>query len=290
MKPRAFNGRPRVLLLAPVYALLIFGALVTLVPFVWLVCSAVKANEDFFSSLFLPGGDGFLGVAWDRLTLANFKRLFLELGFGKNVLNSFFYSSVHAVLSTIICMMAGYALSKFDFPARRFLNRLVLIALVIPVSLLLAPVYQLLHQFRLLDSYAAVLLPGLAPAFGVFLFREAIANSVSNDLLESARIDGSGEARIFFSIVVPLVRPMAGAFLLLSFLGTWNNFISPQVVLQTPEKLPLAVAIVHLKGLYSQDYGMLMAGTLVSIAPVVCLFLLLQREFISGLTRGAVKE
>jgi ABC-type glycerol-3-phosphate transport system permease component len=108
--------------------------------------------------------------------------------------------------------------------------------------------------------------------------------------MEAARMDGCGEIRIFFTLIVPLVRPMMGAFLLITFLGAWNNFIHPQIILQTPEKFPLAVAIAQLKGLYSTDYGLLMAGTVVSIAPVMGLFLLLQKDFIAGLTSGAVKE
>jgi len=112
---------------------------------------------------------------------------------------------------------------------------------------------------------------------------------VPNEVLDAARIDGAGEFRVFFGMVIPLVRPMLGAFLLITFLGTWNNFISPQVVLQSSEKFPLSVAIAQLKGVYSQDYALQMAGTLVSIAPVLCLFLLLQKEFISGLISGAVK-
>ena len=113
--------------------------------------------------------------------------------------------------------------------------------------------------------------------------------SVPDELIEAARIDGAGEARIFFELVLPLVRPMLGAFLLISFLGAWNNFVGPQIVLQSPELQPLSVAINNLRGVYGNDYGLIMAGTLVSIAPVMCLFLLLQAEFISGLTSGAVK-
>ena len=114
-------------------------------------------------------------------------------------------------------------------------------------------------------------------------------NTVPKELLESARIDGAGEFRIFFIIVVPLVRPMIGAFLLITFLGAWNNFIGPQIVLQEAELFPLSVTINNLRGIYQTEYGLIMSGTLLSIAPVMCLFLLLQREFISGLTSGAVK-
>jgi ABC-type glycerol-3-phosphate transport system permease component len=112
---------------------------------------------------------------------------------------------------------------------------------------------------------------------------------VPPQLLEAARIDGAGELRIYFEIALPLLRPMVGAFLLITFLGTWNNFIGPQIVLQTPERFPLAVAVSQLRGVYYQDYGLQMAGTLVSVFPVLALFLLLQNEFIAGLTTGAVK-
>ncbi|MFZ9683073.1 MAG: carbohydrate ABC transporter permease, partial [Cephaloticoccus sp.] len=118
---------------------------------------------------------------------------------------------------------------------------------------------------------------------------QAMINGVPRELLEAARIDGAGEARIFFELVLPLVRPMMGAFLMISFMGTWNNFISPQIILQSPDLQPLSVALNNLKGLYGTDYGLIMAGTIVSISPVMCLFLLLQREFIAGLTGGAVK-
>ena len=128
-----------------------------------------------------------------------------------------------------------------------------------------------------------------APAFGVFLFRQATISSVPWELLEAARMDGCGEGRLFAQVVLPLVRPMVGTFLMITFLGVWNNFIGPQVVLQSPEMFPLSVAVAQLRGLYYQDYGLQMAGTLVAILPVLALFLLLQREFVSGLTAGAVK-
>ena len=196
---------------------------------------------------------------------------------------------MHAILTVLFCSMGGYALSKLEFKGREFVTTLVLTALIIPGTLLLAPGFQLLYQLGLLNTYTGLLLPGLTPAFGVFLFRQAMLNGVPRELIEAARIDGAGEARIFFELVLPLVRPMMGAFLMISFMGTWNNFINPQIVMQSPELQPLSVALNNLKGLYGSDYSLIMAGTIVSIAPVMCLFLLLQREFIAGLTGGAVK-
>ncbi len=279
----------RRLSLIPLYALLSVFALLTLLPFLWMAASAVKNREDFFTSLFLPGGDGWLGIGWDRLTGENFVRLFTEFPVARALLNSFFLSSVTSSLATLACAMGGYALARFSFPGRGLVLGLVLGALIIPAALLIAPGYQLLYQLNLLNSYAGLILPALAPAFGVFLFRQAMLNTVPRELLECARLDGAGEFRIFFTIVIPLVRPMIGAFLLITFLGAWNNFIGPQIVLQEPESFPLSVTINNLRGIYSTDYGLIMSGTLVSIAPVMCLFLLLQKEFISGLTSGAVK-
>lgn len=277
------------LLLFPIYVALIFAAALTLVPFFWLLCAAFKTNADVFSSNFLPSGDGLFGVAWDRLTVANFGRLFRELGIGRAVVNSVFLASTSALLATFFCALAGYALAKFRFAGRDWVQSLVLASLVVPGSLLMAPGYKLLYDLGLLDTFAGLIIPGLTPAFGVFLFRQAMVNAVPATLLESARIDGAGEFRIFFTIVLPLVRPMIGAYLMITFLGTWNNFVGPQIVLQNPDNFPLSVAINQLRGLYGTDYGLIMSGTLVSIAPVLALFLLLQKEFIAGLTAGAVK-
>ncbi|MDX2115897.1 MAG: carbohydrate ABC transporter permease [Planctomycetota bacterium] len=271
-----------------VYVTLTAAAIITAVPFVWMICAALKTNEDFFTALFLPLRETG-GVAWDRLTLSNFTRLFTEHGFAGAMLNSVFLSSTTAVLATLSASMAGYALARFEFKGRSLVIAVVLGVLVVPGTVLLAPSYQLLFQLGLLDTFTGLILPAAAPAFGVFLFRQAVISSVPAQLIEAARIDGAGEWRIYFQIALPLLRPMVGAFLLVTFLGAWNNFIGPQIVLQTPERFPLAVAVSLLRGVYYQDYGLQMAGTLVSVVPVLALFLLLQKEFIAGLTSGAVK-
>lgn len=272
-----------------VYALLILCAVITLVPFAWMLTAALKNKTDFFTSVFLPRGEGFLGIAWDHVTLENFRRLLVELPIPRALLNSIFLSAMVSLGATLFCAMGGYALARFSFRSRAWLTTLVLGAAIIPPSLLLAPGFELVWRLGLLDTYAGFLIPALAPAFGVFLFRQAMLNGVPAELIESARLDGCGEIRIFFQLVVPIVRPMIGAFIILSFLGTWNNFIGPQLIMQSAERQPLAVAMNNLRGVYGTDYGLVMAGTVVSIAPIMVLFLLLQKEFISGLTAGAVK-
>jgi len=272
-----------------IYAFLTVFSILTLIPFFWLFTASIKNSADFFQYLFFPVEDGFPWVAVDRLSFQNFVLLFTEHHFSRAIMNSTFYASVTSLLGTLFAAMSGYALAKFEFRGRGFFTNWVLAALIIPAPLLLAPGYELLYHLGMLNSFWGLILPGLAPAFGVFLFRQAMLNTVPSELLESARIDGAGEIRIFFSIVLPLIRPMMGAFMMITFLGAWNNFIQPQVVMQSQENFPLAVAIAHLRGYYTPDWGLITSGTIVSIAPPMVLFLLLQKEYLSGLTSGAVK-
>ena len=268
---------------------LCIAALVVLLPFAWLLCAGLKNSADFFTSSFLPRGDGAAGIAWDRITLDNYKNLFAIPGFARAILASLFLSSVTALFATLICAMSGYALARLEFAGRTLVTWLVLAAMIIPPPLLVAPGFRVLFSLGLLDSFAGLIIPAIAPAFGVYLFRQAVLSSVPRELVEAARSDGCGEIRAFFKIVLPLVRPMTSAFLLITFLGVWNNYLTPQVVMQSEGKFPLSVMIAQLKNVYYQDYGLLMAGTLVSIVPVAALFLFLQRDFVAGLTSGAVK-
>ena len=256
------------------------------------VAEAFPPGEAFAEYRIAAGNPrGRFGIAWGQLTAEHYRRLFRDISppFMRHALNSFFFASVSALLATLCSAMGGFALAKYRFRGRGALTTIVLGCLIVPGTVMLAPLYQLIFRLGLLDTYAGLILPGLAPAFGVFLFRQAMLNGLPDELMEAARIDGCGEGRMFFAIALPMVRPMISAFLLITFLGAWNNFVWPQIILQSPEQLPLAVAIAQLNDVYAVDYGMLMAGTLTSILPVLILFLLLQKEFIAGLTSGAVK-
>ena len=279
-----------------VYALLSAYASITLVPFVYLVFSAFKSKESFFTFVLwptVPGTDespsAWYSVDWSGFTLDHWYTLFFEAGIIRATVNSFFISSVTAILATLFSAMGGYALAKYKFKGQAAATWIVLGSLVVPFALLIAPGYQLLYWLGLLDTYSGLILPGIAPAFGVYLFRQAFISSMPNALIEAARIDGCGDIRIFFQVALPMVRPMVGAFLLITYLATWNNFISPQIVIQSAEKMPLSVFVAQLRGPYDTQYGLIMAGTLVAIFPVLVLFLMLQRDFIAGLTAGAVK-
>jgi ABC-type glycerol-3-phosphate transport system permease component len=272
-----------------VYLLLVVFAAITLVPFVYLLFSAFKSQDSFFSFVLWPTNGRWYDVDWDGFTLSHWRTLFFEAGILRATVNSFFISSVTAILATLFSAMGGYALAKYRFRGRAIVTWLVLGALVIPFALLIAPGYQLLYWLGLLDTYTGLILPGIAPAFGVYLFRQAFISSMPDALIEAARVDGASDIRIFFQIALPMVRPMIGAFLLITYLATWNNFISPQIVIQSADKLPLSVFVAQLRTPYGTQYGLIMAGTLVAVFPVLVLFLLLQRDFIAGLTAGAVK-
>ena len=270
------------------HVMLILFAAIIMIPFVYMALASIKTTTGNASGLFLPFDDHGR-ILWDTFTLQNYADLFHRENVPSQIVNSFFFASVTSLLATLICAMGGYALAMFNFKGRQLLTSFVLAALVIPATLLIAPAYQLVYRFGLLDTLAGLILPAIAPAFLVFLFRQAMLSSLPMELLEAGRIDGCGEIRMFFTIALPLVRPMVSASLLITFIGSWNNFISPQVILQSPQNFTLSVAVAQLKDVYAQNYGMLMAGTVVSVLPVMILFLLLQKEFISGLTSGAVK-
>jgi ABC-type glycerol-3-phosphate transport system permease component len=274
-------GRARSLVL---HAALIALALATLTPFFWLVCATLKTKGDFFAYSFLP---------WDhldRLTVDNYGALFRTQPFLVWMFNSIFLASAHTVLVVTLSSLGGFALAKYRFRWRRPLMLVMLATMLVPGQVLLLPNYEVMYRLGWLNTYAAILVPGAVSVFGMFLFRQAMLG-VPDELLQAARVDGCSELRIWWDVALPVVRPMVGAYTLLSFLGAWNSFLWPQVVLQDARKytLPIGLANMMNQPEYQTEYGILMAGTLLSILPVVVLFFVLQRDFVAGLASGAVK-
>jgi ABC-type glycerol-3-phosphate transport system permease component len=159
---------------------------------------------------------------------------------------------------------------------------------MIPGQVTMAPSYELLYRMGFVDTYHGLLIPGAVSVFGIFLFRQSILQ-IPSELIHAARIDGCSEFRIYRDIIMPVSRPMIGAFCLISFMGAWNSFLWPQVLLHSNTRFTLPIGLNQMIGLYQQQYGMLMAGTLLSVLPVIILFFVLQKEFVAGLTAGAVK-
>jgi len=277
--------KPNRLVTLLIHAALIIFALVSLGPLVWLVCATLKRGDDLFTYAFLP---------WDRLqnlSLQNFRDLFAKESFGRWVVNSIFLASTHTAVVVTLSSLGGFALAKYEFRFKRTLMALMLGTMLLPSQVLLPSSYELMDKFGWINSYLAVLVPGAVSVFGLILFKQAIETTVPDELLAAGRVDGCSELRLWWDVVMPVVRPMTGALTLMSFLGAWNSFLWPQIVLQDEGKYTLPIALANMAGLpeYQTDYGVLMAGTLVGVAPVVLLFAVLQKEFIAGLSSGAVK-
>jgi ABC-type glycerol-3-phosphate transport system permease component len=208
--------------------------------------------------------------------------------FWQYIVNSVFLASAATMITLFFASLGGYALAKFRFAGRSQLLAFMLLSMMIPGILFLAPVYQIIYKLGWVDSYLALLVPGAASVFGMFLFRQAMVH-VPDDLIEAGRMDGCSEFGIYYNLAMPLVRPMSGAFCLVTFMGSWNSFLGPQIYIHSQMKLPLPVILNQYVGFYNQEYGVFLAGTLLAIIPPAILFFALQKEFISGLTSGAVK-
>ena len=274
MRPDALTRVRRAL----VYVLLSAFASITLVPLVWLVAASTKAPADLFHYTFFA----------PRIGLSNFTLLFQKVHFVRYLMNSVFIAGASVMVQLFFSSLAGFALAKYEFRGKKPVMILMVSTMLIPGQVVMAPLYTLLYRLGLVDQYLGLIVPGAVSVFGIFLFRQSILQ-VPDELLHAARIDGCSELRIYWDIVMPISRPMIGAFCLISFMGSWNSFLWPQILLHQEERFTLPILLNQLIGLYTQQYGMLMAGTLLSILPVVVLFLLLQKEFVAGLTAGAVK-
>lgn len=282
---RCFNKIGRVGL----FSIVALGALLTLLPFVWLLCASVKSSEDFFVYNFLPHeADAWWNILVDRITLSNFHKLFSEIHFHRYALNSVFVATTQTCLIVLFSSMGGFALAKYRFAGMHVIVTIMLLSMMIPGEVLLAPTYELLYHLGWIDSFLALIIPGSVSVLAMFLYRQSMLG-VPNDLLDAARVDGSSEFRIYAEIVMRACKPMTGAIVLMTFLANWNAFLWPQIILQSDAKYTLPVILAQMIGTYQQDYGVVMAGTVVSVVPVVVLFFVLQREFVGGLVTGALK-
>jgi len=262
------------------YVALTACSVLMLTPLVWLVAACLKKPDDLFSYLFFP--------PVGKLSVQNFGALFTEISFMRFLMNSCFVSGVTVMVQLFFASLGGFALAKYEFRGKKPIMILMLATMMIPGQVMLGPLYELIYHIGFMDSYLGLIVPGCVSVFGMFLFRQSMLQ-IPDDLLEAGRIDGCSEFGLYWNVALPVSRLMTGAFCLISFMGTWNSFLWPQIVLHTQERATLPIALTQMVGLYSQKYGVLMAGTFLSILPVVILFFVLQKEFISGLTAGAVK-
>lgn len=262
------------------YALLVLGALLALTPMLWMLsASMMPAGEaSTFPPHFLPS----------RPTLEHYTDLFTRLSLGRYLFNSALIAIVVTGASLAVNSLAGYAFAKLRFRGRDRLFRALSAGLVLPVQVSMLPLFLLLKNLGLINTYWGVIIPGLASIFGIFLVRQ-YALSIPDEMLDAARVDGASELRIFWSIVVPGILPILATLAIWTFLATWNDFMWPLIVLTDDELQTLPVALASLSREHVQDNELMMAGSVLTIAPALIVFLVLQRHYIQGLMLGSVK-
>lgn len=261
-----------------------------IVPVVWVFVNSTKNNEQLFStfSLWFP----------DKWNLtSNLSALFTQDGgvFLTWTRNTVFYSITSAVGSTLVCAMGGYAIARFNFKGKIFVEASTLSMVMVPATVLVMPLYLMLSKLNMVNTVWAVILPSLLSPFGVFLVKVFIESSIPDEILQSARIDRAGEFRIFWQIVLPMLRPALVTVFLFSLVSSWNNFFLPLVMLSEQKYYPLTVGLTAWFAQASQEGGnsilfnLVITGSLVAIIPLIISFIFLQRYWQGGLTAGSVK-
>ncbi len=262
------------------HAALVACASLTAFPLLWMVSASFMAPGESNSvpPPLLPA----------HPTGEHYAALFRGLRLGGYLLNSVLVSVGATLASLLLNSMAGYAFAKLRFPGREAIFRVLVAGLVIPAQVAMLPLFLLLKWLGLVNTLMGVALPGFASIFGIFLVRQ-YALSIPDDLLDAARIDGASELRIYRTVVLPLLRPILVTLALFTFMGTWNDFMWPLIVLTDDAKYTLPVALASLSGEHVQDTELMMAGATLTVAPVLGLFILLQRHYVQGIMLGGVK-
>ncbi|MDS4022789.1 MAG: carbohydrate ABC transporter permease [Candidatus Competibacter sp.] len=262
------------------YGLLAVGLALALAPLLWMIAA----------SLMPPGeANSYPPRLWpSAVTFEHYNALFSRLDLARYLLNSTLLAGAVTAISLIVNSMAGYAFAKFRFRGRDRLFRGLLAALVIPAQVAMLPLFLLLKQFGLINTYWGVVIPGMASIFGIFLIRQYLL-AIPDSLLDAARMDGAGEFRIYRSLVLPLCRPILVTLAIFTFMGTWNDFMWPLIVLTDSSMYTLPVALANLLGEHVQDTELMMAGSVLTVLPVMLLFVALQKYYIAGIMLGGTK-
>ena len=263
------------------YFLLLLMSVVTVTPFVWIFITSIKGPQDQVVSIppqFIPHDP----------TIDNFIRVWNQLPVGRFFLNSITVAAVTTGLNVLITALAAYPLAKMKFRGRDAIFYLLLATIIIPVQLTYIPGFILaVNVFHYYNSLRALILPNLSSAFNIFLLRQAF-KSVPNDLIDAAKIDGASELRIWWGIVMPVIRPSLATAAIFTFVNMWNDFLWPSLMLHTRERMTLPVGLMALQGMFTSDFRGMAAGVVMTVVPILIFFMSLQRQFIRGLT-GAVK-
>jgi multiple sugar transport system permease protein len=260
---------------------LLLLAVVTVTPLVWMVSASLmptgEANHE--PPRFFPS----------EVTWVHYQDLFTRLDLGRHFMNSLLVAGAITLLSLLLNSMAGYAFAKLRFPGRDRLFAFLLGAMIIPAQVSMLPLFLLMKYLGLVNTWWGVILPSMATILGIFLIRQ-YALSIPGELLDAARIDGASEFRIYRTIVLPLLRPVLVTLAVFTFLSAWNDFMWPLIILSDDSRYTLPVALANLSGEHILDTELMMAGAVLTVLPVIVMFLVLQRQYIAGITMGGVKE
>ena len=263
------------------YTFLILTSVITLIPFVWMLSASFMTDgaASVFPPNFLP----------DKVVLDQYRTLFTRLSIAKNFFNSAFLAIVVTFISLFFNSMAGYAFAKYRFKGKDKLFNLLLVNMIVPSQITMLPLFLMLKSVGLINTYMAIIVTGLANIFGIFLIRQHCL-SIPDSLIEAARMDGATDFQIYRKIILPLAVPILVTLGIFTFLGTWNDFLWPLIALTDESMYTLPVALSNLMLEHTRDPELMMAGSVLTVVPVIIVFLALQRYYIKGILMGSVKE
>ena len=256
-------------------AIFVALAMVFLVPLYWMTVSSLRPQEEIFSA-----GMNLLPTT---LTLDNYRRLFTDVPYPRWFLNSLLQSGGYAVVTVTVCTLGGFALAKYQFRFRNLIFVLILLSQMLPFHLLIVSLFLLIIQLGMVESYLGAILPLAAHPIGIFFMRQYML-SLEDEMLDAARVDGANEYRMFFSVVLPNVRPAVATLFILFALEYWNNLLWPLIVFRQAQNMPLTVGIQSLVSQYRVQYDLVMAGSALATLPFIVLFFFLRRQFMEGIT------
>jgi multiple sugar transport system permease protein len=268
---------PRIIIIA----IVLLGAFTMLLPFIWMIMTSLKTEQEVFT----------IPITWipEQIEWSNYPKAWEVADFSRYIINSVFVTTMVVSFSLFFNSMAGYAFAKYRFRWRETIFILLLSTMMIPGQVTMIPVYLILKQLGFLDTYTGLIVPTLASAFGIFIMRQFM-QAIPDDLLDAARIDGAGEFRIFFQIIIPLSKPALSALGIFTFVASWNDFLFPLLVVSSDSMKTLPLAIASLSaGQYVQSWPLLMAAATFVTLPVIIVFFLGQRYFIEGITMTGIK-
>jgi multiple sugar transport system permease protein len=263
------------------YSLVGVGTLIMMAPFYFMFVYATHNRDAIFT---LPP-PLFFGTDF----LANFNILIGKIALWRSLGWSLYVALAATALTLLFCSMGGYAFAMFEFRFKKPLFTLVMGTMLLPSFLGMIPSFMIMDALGWLDQPRALYIPGAASAFGIFMMRQFVSTAVPRDLIEAARMDGCGEFRIYWSIVLPLLQPALGTLGLITFIGSWNNFIGPLIVMRSPEMYTFPLALRSMHNPADTEWGALMAGAAIATIPLLLLFAISSRRLIDGLTAGAVR-